>query len=260
MGKEKNFRKKGSGKISAPPKGSRGLLVTCDVNAVNRAVQQVLGICESYSDPLPEIAEGELSLEDEIKAMQQSHKKARFTPYISEVSGNFFIRFVDERDDPYVTLTKYFDDIKKTGQTRTPKVTRILPILASGFPLTEESLPVLETLLPKMFKPETPLTYNVFIQRKHNGNAQAESHEELNHKIVEKIGLPHRPLYQNHDPEAAVLWVQLGRNLYMGLVPQWREWCGCNIPKFCARIALQNKESEEKDSTEEKSETKEATE
>jgi hypothetical protein len=234
MGRKARFFKKPAKTLNVPPKGSRGLLVTCEVNKSNQAVQQVLRVCEAFAPPLE--APRELSLEEELAEIKNPSVKARFVPYMSEVSGNFFVRFTDDRDDPFVVLDKYFQSITETAQSTTTHVSRIYPIVTSGFPNSEESLPVLNEVLPRFFTPGSEISYEVVIQRKHKGDGQKESHEELNARIVQLIGAPHRPAF--HGADVGVLWMSLGRNLYMGVVPKWKEWCGCNIPKFCAGVEL----------------------
>lgn len=256
MGKKKSsyFKNKKTGSIQSPPKGSRGILVTCDVGAVQKAVDQVLKFLNSIADPLPS-TEGEqsnstdepkkeLSLEEELAQLKNPNKKSnenqprkRFTTFISEVNGNFFIRFTQDFDDPFVFIEKYFNMIKETGQSQTPKVIRMYPIQASGFPSTEESIPLLTPLITNFFKPDNQVKYEVVIQRKHKGNGQGETHEELNQKIIDIVGQPHKPSY--HDGDVGILWMSLGRNLYLSVIPKWKEWLGCNVPKFAAKCKLQ---------------------
>jgi hypothetical protein len=234
MGRKARFFKKGAKTLSIPPKGSRGLLVTCEVSRSNQAVQQVLRVCESFAPALE--APHELSLEEELAEIKNPSVKTRFVPYMSEVSGNFFIRFTDDRDDPFVVLEGYFQSIAETGQSTTTHVIRIYPISISGFPNSEESLPLLTELLPKVFTSDSAINYEVVIQRKHKGDGQKESHEELNATIVKLVGPPHHAVF--HEADVAVLWLSVGRNLYLGVVPKWKEWSGCNIPKFCASVEL----------------------
>jgi hypothetical protein len=234
MGRKARFFKKPAKTLSVPPKGSRGLLVTCDVNKSHQALQQVLRVCESFAPALE--APHELSLEEELAEIKNPSVKTRFVPYMSEVSGNFFIRFADDRDDPYVVLEGYFKSITETGQSTTTHVIRIYPIVGSGFPNSEESLPLLAEILPKVFTPDSELHYEVVIQRKHKGEGQGETHEEINAKIVKLVGRPHHAVF--HGADVAVLWMSVGRNLYLGVVPKWKEWAGCNIPKFCASVEL----------------------
>lgn len=215
--------------------------MTCEPHRSNQAVKQVMALCEDLAGPLEDIEAAqepvkELSLDEELQEMKASKKKSRFVSYISDVAGNVFIRFVDERDDPFAVMEKMFNGIREVKKSTIPHVVRLFPILASGFPNTEESVPMLAELLPKMFTPEKQLAYEVVITRKHKGDGQKESHDELNAKIVALVGPPHTPTYRGS--EAAVLWISLGRNLYMSVVPKWREWCGCNVPKFCAALEL----------------------
>lgn len=245
------FKNNKGGAIQTPPKGSRGILVTCDIGFSQKAVDQVLDLLNSYADPLPEEEnneeaepEKELTLEEELQqlknpksAQKQKKQNSRFITYKSEVSGNIFIRFAKEQDDPFVFLEKYFAHLKETGQSLTTKVIRMYPIQSSGFPSTEESLPVLDSLIKSYFHPDTAINYEIVIQRKHKGNSQPETHDELNQKIVNLVGPPHRPSY--HEGDVGILWLSLGRNLYMGVVPKWREWCNCNVPKYAARAILQ---------------------
>ena len=142
------------------------------------------------------------------------------------------MRFSNDKDDPFVVMEKYFAELKETKQSLTPKVTRIYPILYSGFPSSEESLPIMQELVSKAFSPEKPLTYEVVLHRKHCGNSYTESHDEMNKKILQIIGPPHKAVY--HHGEAGVIWHSLGRNLYLSIIPKWSEWCQCNIPKFCS--------------------------
>ena len=262
MGKKKSsyFKNQKSGGIKIPPKGSHGILVTCDVNAVHKAVDQVMKFLDSIVDPLPttdeegssvaEQPQKELSLEEELALVQnpkkggdnQTKKKARFVTYISEVNGNFFIRFTQDFDDPFAILDKYYGIVKETGKSPTPKVIRLYPIQSSGFPSTEESLPLLTPLITNFFKSDTPTKYEIVISRKHKGNGQGETHEELNQKILNIVGQPHIPSY--HDGDAGVLWMSLGRNLYLSVVPRWKEWCGCNVPKYAAKCVIQNENSQ----------------
>jgi hypothetical protein len=235
------FQKKGKG-ISVPPKGSRGLLVTCDVARTNQAVQQIIKTCEQLLGPLPSNSSDppqELSLEDELAQLRAPSEKTRFIPYLSEVNGNFFVRFVDDRDDPFVLAGRYFQGVRESGRSAANRIIRLYPILTSGFPNSEESLPVLQELIQKVFVPDRVLKYEIVIQRKHKGDGQKESHDELNGKIRDCIGHPHQASY--HEGEVAVLWMSLGRNLYLSVVPQWKEWCGCNVPKFCAQLELPDK-------------------
>ena len=252
MGKNKaayfqNKSKKSSGIIS-PPKGSRGILVTCDVHGVHKAVDQVIQLIESLSDPIDEQNEAEQkedSLEAELAALKnesKTKKKTRFIPYVSEVTGNFFIRFANEKDDPFAVLDKYFKELRETGVSQTPRVTRMYPIQASGFPSSEETLPVLEPLIKSFFKDDNPLNYEVVIQRKHKGNGQNETHDELNQKILDIVGKTHHPSF--HKGDVGILWLSLGRNLYVSVVPKWKEWLGCNVPK-CAALYQAEKESKQ---------------
>lgn len=275
MGKKKSsyFKNKKPGGISIPPKGSHGILVTCDIRFVNKAVDQVMKFLNSIVDPLPtteeensnvvEEPQKELSLEEELAQLKnpnkksgdnQPKKKPRFTTYISEVNGNFFIRFTQDIDDPFVILDKYFEMVKEAGESQTPRVTRLYPIQASGFPSTEESIPVITQLIKDYFKPDHPVKYEVAIERKHKGNGQNETHDELNQKIVSIVGQPHKPSY--HEGDVGVLWLSLGRNLYMSVIPKWKEWCGCNVPKFAAKCVQKNDAEKEDAGNEKEKESK----
>jgi hypothetical protein len=88
---------------------------------------------------------------------------------VSEVAGNIFIRFVDEQDDPFAVVERYFQSIRESRRSVTTHVTRLYPILASGFPDSEDSLPVLQALLPRLFTVDEPITHEIVIQRKHKG-------------------------------------------------------------------------------------------
>ena len=244
MGKKKAayFQGKKAKNISVPPKGSHGILVTCEPNRTNKATQQVIRMCEEFCEPLdePEAPPKEMSLEEELQQMRNPKQKSRFISYVSDVPGNVFIRFTEEKDDPFAILNKFFASVREAGSNTLPNVVRVYPIMASGFPRSEESLPVLQTLIPKLFTPDVERTYEVVIQRKHKGDGQKETHDELNQKIVEMVGAPHKAKY--HGSDCAILWLSLGRNLYLSVVEQWKEWCGCNIPKFCAQMALSKPE------------------
>lgn len=230
------FQKKNK-PLVVPPKGSRGLLVTCEPGRVNKAVQQVMRMLEMLADPIETAPpEKELTIEEELAQMKDSSQHTRFMSYVSDVSGNFFIRFTEEQDDPFALLEKFYASLRLTGSNTMTHVIRLYPIMASGFPSTEESLPVLQTLIPTLFTPEKELTYEVVIQRKHKGDGQKETHDELNKMIVDMVGQPHKPSY--HGSDHAVLWMSLGRNLYMSVIPKWKEWCNCNVPKFCAQMIL----------------------
>jgi hypothetical protein len=244
MPPKRSFQKKPKG-LSVPPKGSHGLLITCDFARTNQAVQQILKSCEQILGPLPTAApeaSEELSLEDEIAQLRAPGQKSRFIPYLSEVSGNFFVRFVDERDNPLTFAERYFQAVRESRRSPTTHVIRLYPILMSGFPNSEESLPVLKTLIEKVFVPDRPLDYEIVIHRRHKGDGQKESHDDLNHKIRELVGQPHQASY--HEGKVAILWMSLGRNLYLSVVPQWKEWCGCNVPKFCAQLELKGSEED----------------
>lgn len=240
MGKKKAgyFQKKNKG-LAVPPKGSRGVLVTCEPGRTNQAVQQVLRMLETLSDPI-EAPQKELTIEEELEQMKDSNTKSRFVSYVSEVAGNFFIRFTEEQDDPFVILEKLYQLLRETKSNTMKHVVKIFPIMASGFPNADESLPVLQTLIPSLFTAEQALNYEVVIHRKHKGDGQKESHDELNKKIVDMVGQPHKPSY--HGADHAVMWMSLGRNLYMSVIPKWKEWCNCNIPKFCAQLVLKTTE------------------
>jgi hypothetical protein len=227
---------KGKGSL-VPPRGSHGLLVTCEPHQSQVAVEQTLKLCESFL-PAQAARAGaeELSLEEELAQVRGVSRKSRFIPYVSDVGGNIFIRFVDEQDDPFAVVERYFQSIRESRRSETTHVTRLYPILASGFPDSEESLPVLQALLPRFFTGDEPVTYEIVIQRKHKGDGQKESHDELNKRIMESVGPPHRAMY--HGGDSAVLWLSLGRNLYMSVVPRWKEWCFCNVPKFCAHLDI----------------------
>lgn len=241
MGKKKAgyFQGKKAKNLAVPPKGSRGILFTCEAGRTNRATQQVIRMCEEYCEAPAPPAE-KLSLEEELEQMKNPKEKTRFISYVSDVPGNVFIRFTDEKDDPFVVLTKLFESVREDGTNPLPNVVRIYPILASGFPRSDESLPILQALIPTLFTPEIERGYEVVIQRKHKGDGQKETHDELNKKIVDMVGEPHKPRY--HGSDCAVLWLSLGRNLYMSVLSQWKEWCGCNLPKFCAQLALSKAE------------------
>jgi hypothetical protein len=234
------MRNKGKGRskateISGPPKGSHGILVTCELRGSREAVQQALKLCESFLPAQAAPAKSkELSLEDELAQLRRPSRKSRFIPYLSDVAGNFFIRFVDKQDDPFALVENYFQSIRESGRSATTHVTRLYPILATGSPGMEESLPVLQELLPRVFKGNEPISYEVFIRRKHKGEEQKESHYELNWKIIDSVGPPHHAMY--HGSDTAVLWISLSRHLYMSVVPRWKEWCGCNVPRFCAQL------------------------
>ena len=236
MGKKsKYFKSKGS-KSSVPPKGSKGILVTCDISNVNRAVSQVVSLCHSLvPEDLLENQDSnnnEKSLEDEISELRNEKTKARFVPYVSDVSGNFFIRFVEPQDDPFDFLSRYFTSIKLTGKSETPKAVRLYPVQYTGFPEIDESFPILTTLVQPVFEnKDFPLNYEVVIHRKHA--ADKDSHDILNNKIISFVGPPHKPMYHNAD--IAIVWISLGRNLFLSVIPKWKEWCNCNIPKLCAQ-------------------------
>ncbi|KAH0792102.1 THUMP domain-containing protein 1 isoform X1 [Histomonas meleagridis] len=250
MGKKKQsyFQNKKSQNLQVPPKGSKGVLITSDIHSINRGMHEAISVLERFSDPLPEEEQqqqetpAEESLESELAALrsQQKTQKARFVPYISEVTGNCFIRFTVEQDDPNEIVRRYFNYISQNCESLTKHVVRMYPILASAFPNSDESLPILAELLPKMFTPEKQIQYEIVIQRKHKGDGQKETHDELNQKIMNLVG-QHRAVYHNGD--SAILWISLGRNLYIGLVPDWKELCGCNVPKFCARVQTKNTEN-----------------
>ena len=235
------FQKKSRPKNrSVPPKGSRGLLVTFDPKQASQAIRQVMKMCEEFSDPLPDGETGkELSLDEELTLLKTAGEKSRFVCYESDVSGNAFIRFVRDEDDPFLVLEKFFTSIREVRANLIPNVVRVYPIMASGFPRCEESLPILETLIQKIFTPDKELTYEVVIQRKHKGDGQELTHDELNKKIVDMVGKPHKPIF--HGSDNAVLWLSLGRNLYMSVVGHWGEWCQFNIPRFCKQLALNKK-------------------
>jgi hypothetical protein len=223
--------------ISGPPKGSHRILVTCEARRSRKAVHLALKLCESFV-PVQEAPAGseELSVEDELAQVRGVSQKSRFIPYMSDVAGNFFIRFVDKQDDPFALVERYFQSIRRSGRSVTTHVTRLYPILATGSPGMEESPPVLQELLPRVFKGDDPKRYQVFIQRKHKGEEQQESHDELNRKIIDSVGCPHQAMYDGSD--TVVLWISLSRHLYMSVVPRWKEWCACNVPRFCAQLKL----------------------
>jgi hypothetical protein len=229
------FQNKGKAP-SAPPKGSRGLLVTCDVARVNEALRQVLRICEEILDRVSVDPSQEISFDDELVQLRTPVEKGRFIPYISEVPGNFFIRFTDERDDPFVLVDRYYRSMRESGSSATTRVTRLYPIKTSGSPEAEQSLPVLQGLVEGFFGRDRPVKYEVVLQRKYKGVGQKESHDELNEKIRKLVGEPHQAVY--HGGDVAVLWLSLGKMLYLSIVEQWKEWCGCNVPKFCAQLQL----------------------
>lgn len=222
-------KSKGTGIGAPPPKGSKGILFTTDPFRTKKALAQVLTTLEKYCPPPVQDTSGELSLEDELKGMTQK-KPVQFTPYVSEVSGNVFVRF--NSDDPLAFCEKFFNALSMTGKSECPLVVKMYPILYSGFPLSEESLPALDPMLPLLFSGDQASTYNVLIHRAHKGDT-AETHDELNAKIVAKVSGPHRPVFRG--AEKAILWISLGRNLYIGVVPKWAEWAECNIPKLCAK-------------------------
>jgi hypothetical protein len=224
MHKKGKFPTKKGKKLSVPPKGSCGLIVTCDPIHTNQAVEQVVQLCCTYTEHGDE---------------DEDQQTSRFIPYLSEVPGNFFVRFAGGKDDPFTVLSKYFDALKETGRSTTIYVVRLYPIRLSGFPSSEESLPLLGELTSQIFKPDHAVVYEVLIQRKHKG--EKETHEELNKKIVELVGAPHKPVF--HGADTAILWISLGRNLYMSVVDgKWKEWCGCNVPKFCAKVNMAKNE------------------
>jgi hypothetical protein len=217
------------------PTGSHGVLITCERRYLRKAVHEAMKVCESILPERGAPAESEgLSLEEELAQVRGAPKKSRLIPYESIVGGNIFIRFVDAEDDPLVVVEGYLQSIRETGRSATTHVTRMYPILATGSPNPEKSLPVLQQLLPRFFTADDPITYEVVIQRKSTGDGQKESHDELNRRIIESVGPPHHAMY--HGTEAAVLWLALGGAVYLSVVRRWGEWCGCNVPKFCARI------------------------
>ena len=234
--------------IQVPPKGSKGWLITCDIHRDQLATKQITGVLNHFADPIEEqnndkeeTEKKPASLEEELAEISKTTttKKQRWVPYVSEVQGNVFIRFTYEQDDPFVLLGRYFDEVRATKKTLSDRISKIYPIMASGFPNTEESLPVLDELIKKTFPKDEAVVYKIIINRKHN--EKTETHDELNEKILKLIGPPHKPTYK--EAKWAVLWHLLGRNLYMSVVPQWGEWCECNIAKFCS--SLLKKESEE---------------
>ena len=205
------FQNKKSSFLQVPPKGSKGILITCDVSSVHRGIREAINMFEQFSDPLPEEnqpakpTEEQMSLEEAIEAPEKEEKKkTRFTQYISEVTGNCFIRFVYEQDKPDVIIRKYFDYLKEKGESLTKHVTRMYPIMWCGFPQADEALPVLKEMLPLMFKEKNPLQYEIVLQRKHKGDGQKETHDELNQKIMNLVGKPHHAVY--HGGESAILW------------------------------------------------------
>ncbi|OHT13432.1 hypothetical protein TRFO_16418 [Tritrichomonas foetus] len=281
MGKKKAsyFKNpKKSSQINIPPKGSRGILVTCDVDGSRKALDQVTRLINELADPIEESPEDEQQNEQPIE--QQTEKpteqaqestddnpdsnnsknenknrkpRARFVPYMSEVNGNFFIRFTNEKDDPFIIVEKYFNTLKETGVSLTRNATRMYPIQASGFPTSEETIPVLEPFVRNFFRADgPPISYEIIIQRKHKGSASGESHDDLNKKLLALVGPPHHASF--HKGDAAVLWISLGRNLYVSVVPKWREWCGCNIPKCAAQKFIEKVEEKVEKKEDEKKE------
>ncbi|EAY17558.1 hypothetical protein TVAG_453860 [Trichomonas vaginalis G3] len=226
--------------LAVPPKGSKGWLFTCDINRDQQATRQVIDVLNQLADPLTEgeaeeEQQEEKTLEQELADLKKpNQKQQRWIPYVSEVNGNVFIRFTQKQDDPFVLLERYFEEVRKRKGTLTNKVSKIYPIMYSGFPLSSESLPILQELVNKTFNAEKPVTYEVFLDRKHRGEESGETHDELNNKIVKLVGAPHKPIYRK--AEWAVLWQSLGRNLYLSVIPKWSEWCSCNIAKFCASL------------------------
>ena len=229
--------KKKTPKALSPPKHSKGILITCDIHEIRRAVSQILNLLntllpeEKTSHETTENAED--SFESELLELQNGTPKSskRFQEFISEVNGNVFIRFTREEDDPLEFVEAYFNRLKETKQTETDKIVRVFPIQASGCPSDEDSLELLDKFIPVLFHENNPLTYEVFITRKHKGSCI--SHDELNNAITKNVGPPHRPLF--HGAQSAILWIHLGRNLYVGYVPNWSELCSCNIPKFLSQ-------------------------
>lgn len=236
MGKQKGNRKN----LAVPPKGSKGWLFTCDINRDQQATRQITDVLNRLADPLKEEEEQaepeeEKTLEQELAELKKpATRKQRWLPYVSEVNGNVFIRFTYSQDDPFVLLERYFNEVKERKGTLTNKVSKIYPIMYSGFPESSESLPILQELINKTFSADKPVTYEVFLDRKHRGEESGETHDELNNKIVKLVGQPHRPQYRKAD--WAVLWQSLGRNLYLSVIPKWSEWCSCNIAKYCASL------------------------
>ena len=235
--------KKGNKKnidLSVPPKGSKGLLITCDINKLNQAKNQIMNLLERFSTNI-EVEIEEKTLEEEIKELKNQNKN-RFIPYISSVFGNFFIRFVNEKDDPFEILQLYFDELKRTKNSLTTKIIKIIPILYTGFPNPEESLPILQNIINNYYNNEISETYEVFLHRKHYQKETSDSHDILNKKILQLIPSNNKAVY--HNAKSAIVWVALGRNLFLSVIPKWNEWCSCNIPKFCQTLNIKINEIE----------------
>lgn len=236
--------------IQVPPKGSKGWLITCDIKKDQQAVKQITGVLNHLADPIEEEEKAgeekkEMSLEEELAALAKTEpKKKRWVAYTSEVQGNVFIRFTNDHDDPFELLQRYFDEVKETKKTLSDKISKIYPIQASGFPKSDESLPILKELIDNSFKADEPVVYEIAINRKHC--EKQESHDELNDKILKLVGPPHKPAFKN--AQWGVIWHSLGRNLYMSVVPKWGEWAQCNIAKFCANLLKPAEEAPKEES------------
>ena len=238
--------------LQVPPKGSKGWLITCDIHKDQLAIKQITGVLNHLADPIEEnqeTTEGEgekkpMSLEEELAELnKKGAKKQRWVPYVSEVQGNIFIRFCYDQDDPFELLDRYFNEVRANRKTLSDRISKIFPIMASGFPDTEESLPILGDLIKKTFPTDETIVYKVIINRKHN--QKTETHDELNDKILKLVGPPHKPTFK--QAKWGILWHLVGRNLYMSVIPKWGEWCECSIAKFCASLIKQaNEEKQEK--------------
>ena len=250
--------------LQVPPKGSKGWLITCDIHKDQLAIKQITGVLNHLADPIEETEEtaadeGEkkpMSLEEELAELnKKGAKKQRWVPYVSEVQGNIFIRFCNDHDDPFVLLERYFNEVRANKKSLSDRISKIFPIMASGFPDTEESLPVLGELIKKTFPTDETVVYKVIINRKHN--QKTETHDELNDKILKLVGPPHKPTFK--QAKWGILWHLVGRNLYMSVIPKWGEWCECSIAKFCASLIQQANDEKQKKEEASQEKTEEVT-
>lgn len=222
-----------------PTNGSKGLVFTTGKNKVDRSIKQLIDLLERIADPITpssEKTENEnLSLEEELKLLKEN-KKCRFRAIKSNVIGNCFIEFKRQEDDPIDLYCRIFDRMKEIGGTVCRDINKLWPILHCGFNETNECIEALKPFIQKAFNCE-PLMYEIFIHRKHH-DPNVEPHDSLNKKIMDLVDEKHTPVYIKKNPSMAIIWIQLGRNIYLGTCPRWTEFCCGNVVKYCTGLNL----------------------